>query len=285
MDATTRYPRLIRRVQAVLIDGVIIPVLAIFVVMVVGSDGYAGSYAAFAAVLAVFLLEPFLVTATGGTIGHHLRGIRVLDSKTMSGLGILRATLRFIVKTIFGIFSLIVVLTSRKHQAIHDYLSRSIVVVKNPVALPDYEALKERQVEKTGYVYPSRVRRTAIMVLYSVLLFLLHMVVLVSLMTEACLIDGVCSGYDHVMVGTGQMIWLGATAAIIVFGWRGRLWGADGSGKMSLMARDAGAQTALWMSAVFSGAREDRKARWQQMESVPGVGPGTRALLWKRIKY
>lgn len=90
-----------------LIDGIIIPVMAIVTLMGVSMMGFPGELGAVATVLSIFILEPFLVTTTGGTIGHHLIGIKVVNSQTMSTLGIIRATLRFVVKTFVGLISLI----------------------------------------------------------------------------------------------------------------------------------------------------------------------------------
>ncbi len=225
LDGQTAYPRLIRRIQAVLIDGVIMPVAAIAIMTGVGRMGYDGVFAASAAILTVFVLEPFLVTITGGTIGHHLLGIRVINSQTMLSLGIFRSTLRLLVKTTFGLFSLIVVLTSRKHQAIHDYISGSIVVIKNPNALPGYEVLEERDVEEDGYVYPTKVRRIAAIALYSMILFVVYLFIFALLMTKECINTNICSGYDQAVSVVSQLLWLVGTVVLIVLGWRGRLWG------------------------------------------------------------
>jgi len=224
-DTTTTYPRLIRRIQAVLIDGVIIPVIAIATLVGVSKMGLDGEYAAAAAILSVFLLEPFLVTTTGGTIGHHLLGIKVVNSKTLSALGIVRATLRFITKTALGLFSLVVVLTSRRHQAVHDYLSGSIVIIKNPGTLPAYEVLKEREVEEKGYIYPSKVRRIVIIILYAIILFVANGVLLVSFLTDDCLNNNTCSGYDQALSIASQILWIAGTVTLLVFGWKGKLWG------------------------------------------------------------
>ena len=165
------------------------------------------------------------MTTTGGTIGHHLIGIKVVNSKTMSALGIIRATLRFVTKTVLGLFSLVVILTTRRHQAVHDYLSGSIVVIKKPGTLPAHEVLKEREVEEKGYVYPSKVRRIVIIILYSVIFFVANGLLLVLLMTENCLNTNACSGYDQALSIASQIIWIVGTVTLVVFGWRGKLWG------------------------------------------------------------
>jgi len=72
------YPRLIRRIQAVLIDSAVL--LAVFVCSVAFA-GYLKLenefFGAVIALLPVILVEPLLVSIKGGTIGHHLLGLRV----------------------------------------------------------------------------------------------------------------------------------------------------------------------------------------------------------------
>ena len=199
--------------------------MSIATLMGASKMGLNGEYIAAVVILGIFLLEPFLVATTGGTIGHHLRGIKVVNSKTMSAPGIVRATLRFIAKTLFGLFSLVAVVTSRKHQAVHDYLSGSMVVIKNPGTLPAHEKLKEREVEDRGYSYPSKVRRVVIIILYNVIFLAANVFLLVFLMSENCLSNSACSTYDQALSIASQMLWVVGTITLLVFGWRGQLWG------------------------------------------------------------
>lgn len=72
------YPRLIKRVRAVLIDSVLVPV-SVFGTLILG-DSLGISHPVGKVMLLlvpIFVLEPGLVALTGGTVGHHLQGLRV----------------------------------------------------------------------------------------------------------------------------------------------------------------------------------------------------------------
>ena len=69
-----RYPRLYRRIQAAIIDGIIVMVTFFGAAMILASyDIHAGFKFSGVAIL-IIIIEPGLVSITGGTIGHHLRG-------------------------------------------------------------------------------------------------------------------------------------------------------------------------------------------------------------------
>jgi uncharacterized RDD family membrane protein YckC len=116
------YPRLLRRVRAVLIDSVLIGV--IFVAWLIalprlGDLHYAMKLAVF--IVPIVLLEPALVSLTGGTPGHHLMKLRIRDAAHDSNIGFLRATVRAVIRAFLGWLSFVFVLITRKHQALHDY--------------------------------------------------------------------------------------------------------------------------------------------------------------------
>jgi uncharacterized RDD family membrane protein YckC len=89
-------------------------------------------------------LEPGLVSWTGGTIGHHLMGLRVRDALEDRNIGLIRATIRAASRTLLGWISIMFILVTSKHQAIHDYISRAVVVLRNPDVVPESERLVER---------------------------------------------------------------------------------------------------------------------------------------------
>ncbi len=156
------YPRLLRRVQAVLIDSLIIPIVFIGVMLLVAQFNVENIYIKVSALILPFLiLEPGLVAFTGGTIGHHILKIKVRSSKNDANLNIIFAVVRFVVKFILGWLSFVFILTTDKHQAIHDIVSGSIVVNIKSEGLSDKEALKERT-ESVGWRYPSAKRRTIV---------------------------------------------------------------------------------------------------------------------------
>ena len=164
------YPRLIRRVRAILIDSVLLPV-AVFGALILGDAlGVSHTYGKLALILVpIIVLEPGLVALTGGTVGHHLLRIRVATIDGQRNISFFAATIRFIAKLLLGSLSLIFVLTTKKHQAVHDLLARSVVVHKDPSALPAYEILAERTPESEAYLYPSAWRRVLVIFGYWVL--------------------------------------------------------------------------------------------------------------------
>lgn len=204
--ATVAYSRLIRRVHAVLVDSVVLPVTVISILVVGDRLGVSDSLGkAMLIAIPVLILEPGLVALTGGTVGHHLLGIRVAKQDGSGNINILSAAVRFVVKLLLGWLSFILVLTTAKHQAVHDLVVRSIVVVKNPGGLPAHEALSERIIETDAYLYPSAWRRIVVIALYWVLA------------TEILSALGSNVVFD--------IAWLLGLGWITVRGWNGRLFG------------------------------------------------------------
>lgn len=153
--ANVLYPRLIKRVRAVLIDSVLVPV-TVFGTLILGDAlGVSHPFAKAMLIAApIFVLEPAFVAITGGTVGHHLMKIRVTRLDGAGKINILAATVRFIVKMLLGWMSFIFVLTTIKHQAVHDLIARSLVVHRDASGLPSYEVLPERKSDTEGYVLP-----------------------------------------------------------------------------------------------------------------------------------
>ena len=58
--------------------------------------------------------------------------LRVVDNRSGGNVSLLKALARLVVKGVLGIFSFFSMNLSRRHQAIHDILTRSSVQIKNP---------------------------------------------------------------------------------------------------------------------------------------------------------
>lgn len=80
---------------------------------------------------AILLYEPVLVWHTGGTLGHRVMNLRVSDDRTSGNVSLVQALVRFFVKAILGVFSFLTMRFSRRHQAIHDILTRSSVRIRD----------------------------------------------------------------------------------------------------------------------------------------------------------
>ena len=219
MNEIVQYAKWTLRVQAVLIDSVILSAVFIFTVVTVSKlDVPFGAKAAIVA-FPIFVLEPGLVALKGATIGHFMRGIRVRCARTGKNLGIFRATLRFFVKFWLGWISILLVFLTKRRQAIHDLLSLSIVVIAD-----GYVQIEET-VEKNGYIYPSKSRRIVCIVLYTFLpwVFIEHSASF--FISDQCFSSNECNAYDYTIIFTilAALIVIFATSA--KFGWRGELWG------------------------------------------------------------
>ncbi len=227
-DDTTalRYPRLIRRVEAVLLDALVI-VLTILVAMnPLAQLDIHGGYKAAMVALAIFALEPGMVSVTGSSIGHHLRGLRVQDARTGAKLGILRAVLRFVVKNLLGWYSLVFMLVTKRHQTVHDMAVQSVVVFKNPESVAEGHALEERETEEEGYVYPSKIRRIAAIIAYGIVALIIGGTPFVMMTSDQCLYYEICNDVDDALHSVFGLLWAVAFAVFLVLGWRGKLWGA-----------------------------------------------------------
>ena len=220
------YPRLIKRVRAVLIDSVLLPV-SIFSVLIVGDAlGVTHSFAkAMLFVVPVLVLDPVLVAFTGGTVGHHLMKIRITRLDGTGNINILAASVRFIVKVLLGWLSFVFVLTTKKHQAVHDLVARSLVVHKDARGLPSYDVLSERERDTGRFVYPPAWRRTIVVIAYCILVYLSVSMVSLAATSADCIGRNRCSTTDAMIEIALSIIWLVATGWIVVRGWNGRLLG------------------------------------------------------------
>ena len=80
----------------------------------------------------VLLYEPLLVSITGGTMGHHALNLRVAKEIGGGNLGFLQAFSRMLTKGLLGVFSFFFMGITRRHQALHDLVTRSSVRIKIP---------------------------------------------------------------------------------------------------------------------------------------------------------
>jgi uncharacterized RDD family membrane protein YckC len=223
-----RYATFTGRVRALLVDTCIVAVG--LVVVVVGSDfadGIPGSgrIAWLAMFALVVMYEPVLIWRRGATIGHARNHLRVVRVKTRRTPGLLRAFARYVAKVILGLPSFVTMAFTRKHQAVHDWLTETVVEVvpdADPRAAPFYV---ERQ-DDADEMLPSAARRITIVVAYLIGLFVLYAIVQQMVDPGGCARERSCVGGQRIAVEALALAWLAISFATIIAGWKGSLPGA-----------------------------------------------------------
>jgi len=130
------------------------------------------------------LIEPLMVWLTSGSVGHHLSGIKVASNRTDGRPGLLQSLLRFIVKLVLGLYSFLVMLITKKHRALHDVLSNSVVLFKNENLASERHKLQPR----SGYTNekPGMLRRIIVIVVWLFLALILTNVVAFLTVSPGC---------------------------------------------------------------------------------------------------
>lgn len=221
-----RYPRLANRLQAALIDAVIFIALFFGLVMILANFHFYGGLKAALFALVFLILEPGLVCATGGTIGHHALGLKIQDKHTGGHLNPFYACVRFVLKYVVGWISFTFVLVTKQHQAVHDILSGSVVTIRNPIVNEGLVGQPEREIYLAEYKYPARSQRVLIILLYLVVTLSLLSVLLTYPLSDACMNQNKCTPTDGLIEVVGSLVNLAVMVGILFFGWTGRLFGA-----------------------------------------------------------
>jgi uncharacterized RDD family membrane protein YckC len=159
-----------RRLKASIIDGVVLLALIVVIPLVghaLAGDSIAGLWLLMYA--PVFLLEPLLVSFWGQTIGQYLLGVKVVREHVFLRCPLPQSFLRFYTKALLGLWSMIYMVFSKNHKAIHDYLAGTIVILsprrlaKDPSFADNGET---EQTEDARFVYPSALRRFAFFLIW-----------------------------------------------------------------------------------------------------------------------
>lgn len=137
------YPGVFDRVKAIAADGAVIIILMFAAANVFSIFESVPDNARIGAFVFIFLLyDPLFTSIFGGTIGHMMLGLRVKrESDENRNILFPLAIVRYIVKALLGMVSLLTVSGNVKRKAIHDYLVGSVVV---------YAKKKEQETTDTG---------------------------------------------------------------------------------------------------------------------------------------
>ena len=226
--APPRYATFTRRFRAVLVDTILVS-SAFVLLLIVGesADNVPGSGRIILVLMVglAFLYEPIFVWRRGATIGHAANNLRVLADRTGRPPGLARSFIRYIIKLVLGLPSFITMAFTRRHQAVHDVLTRTTVQRTSIGEVEEHDFHFER-VQSPEVVLPSRIRRVSVMIAYLVGAFLIYAVILVVVDPEECAGHQSCTGSTRVVVEGLALAWLTISIAIVVAAWKGLLLGA-----------------------------------------------------------
>jgi uncharacterized RDD family membrane protein YckC len=232
LPGQAQYARFSRRLRGMFVDWVLAIVVIFGAIMIAVSVGHEIVSRSLAILVALFLIlyEPLLVSRTGGTIGHRYTNLRVVDDRTGGNLSMRTASIRAGIKAMLGVYSFIVMMATRRNQALHDLLTHSTVQIRDAAQAKAHHFITERT-ELSSPTMPSPGRRVAVIAVYLVLMVLAYIVafaVMVGLgaISDACIDNDVCSASENILQGVTGIALLVTAAILIGLGWRGRLYGA-----------------------------------------------------------
>ena len=176
-------------------------------------------------VIALLLYEPVLVSFTGGTLGHYLANLRVVDERDGGNISFLKACARVVIKGLLGLYSFAILAATRRNQAVHDLLTRSTVQIRDPAKALPGQYITERS-EPANPNMPSRLRRGVVICACLLLMFMVHTIIIVGALSPRCINNNYCSASERVVSLAAGITLLAMAALIIALGWKGRLVGA-----------------------------------------------------------
>jgi RDD family protein len=227
-----RYARFTRRLRGIAIDFVLfllVLVGALQIAVALNSDDLA-RVVGFSVLAGFFLYEPLMVSLTGWTIGHYLSNLRVIDDRSSGNVSFLKAVVRVAIKAVLSWYSFVSMGAARRHQAVHDLLTRSTVQIRDPAKARPHHYSRER-VELSAPGMPSRIRRLLVIFAYLLASFIIsmfaaHALVVAGIYSTACGDFRRCSDAERWVEIVVGFCLLGLLALCVGLGWTGRLWGA-----------------------------------------------------------
>ncbi len=220
------FPRFQLRLQAAILDSFITLVLFFASGLFIARFDIPAYAKVSFVTLVILAFEPGLVSLTGSTIGHYLRNLKVEDAKTGRRLNIVKAIARFLVKFTLGIYSLVSILITRNHQAVHDMAVKSVVVLRHPERYSKADRLPERKQVDNAFIYPSRLRRVLFIVLYLVAIVFAFAFARYFFLSNKCFLYDECVNLDKFVELILSIVWIVSFFAVFYFGANGYLWGA-----------------------------------------------------------
>jgi uncharacterized RDD family membrane protein YckC len=171
-----------------------------------------------------FLYEPIMVWQFGGTIGHRWAHLRIVDDATGRAPSFPRAFARYVIKGFLGLLSFATMAVTRRHQSMHDSLTRTTVQIRDPAIVREADIRWERNIVEPVDM-PSRGRRIGVILAYLLLSYIGLTIALGVLLSEPCIVNDQCSGSEQVSGRVLGLGWIAVASLIIIAGWRAKLWG------------------------------------------------------------
>ena len=132
------YARAAPRLQAYLRDFLVY--LVILVSCMLAAVAIGSSLAAQATVITyiviLLLYEPVCIALAGGTIGHLSQNLRIARASDLGRVSFGRALVRTMVKGLIGLPVFFAIYFTRKCQGIHDLAAGTVVIPRDPAAVP-----------------------------------------------------------------------------------------------------------------------------------------------------
>jgi uncharacterized RDD family membrane protein YckC len=153
------YPRFSRRVRGMMIDSILVMMLMVVALVVATAfeSNHTGRILGFSFVAIWLLYEPVSVSVWGSTAGHYFSNLRVVDDRSGGNINFAKAVLRVLIKSALGWASFISMALTRRHQAIHDVVTRSTVQMRD-AARADPQHYRGERTDAPDIVLPSRGR-------------------------------------------------------------------------------------------------------------------------------
>jgi len=228
-----KYARFSRRFRGIVLDWMILMTIlfgALMVVSTVRNDNFSRVLGA-VVIAALLLYEPVLVSFTGSTLGHYFTNLRVVDERTGGNVSFLKACARAVIKAVLGLCSFVILMATRRIQAVHDILTKSTVQIRDLAKATPGQYVEEPN-DPADASLPAPWRRIAVICVYLVAMLVLYLAMMMSLnvagmVSNACVGDiGRCSAGERVFDAAMDVLLLLTAALIIARGWKGRLFGA-----------------------------------------------------------
>ncbi len=224
------YPNIGKRVKASLVDSLIIITAMSLMTTVYFYIGVETPVIVLLICIVIFFYEPVLVSWKGKTFGHKMFNFQVLDVKTKENISFPKAIVRFVIKSILGIISLLGAFFTNRQQALHDIATNSIIisgdVSKESIKLNGLPKIPFSPVQD-GIMPVSIFRKVLVSLVWFVFLVFLTIIIYFSLMPAECLNDN-SSSISYCKYGEKILDYfnVGVLFTCIVLGAKGKLFGA-----------------------------------------------------------